>query len=55
MLQEEIEDASLLEEWLSVNEEGKSISACRKRHEGKLVELAANNATLVLSKDRETV
>lgn len=54
MLQEEIEDASLLEEWLSVKRGGKvNIRVPKKGTKEKLVELAANNATLVLSKDRE--
>ena len=54
MLQEEIEDASLLEEWLSVKRGGKvNIRVPKKGTKEKLVELAANNAALVLSKDRE--
>ena len=54
MLQEEIEDASLLEEWLSVKRGGKvNIRVPKKGTKEKLVELAANNAVLVLSKDRE--
>lgn len=52
MLQEEIEDASLLEEWLSVKRGGKvNIRVPKKGTKEKLVELAANNAALVLSKD----
>ena len=45
MLQEEIEDASLLEEWLSVKRGGKvNIRVPKKGTKEKLVELAANNA-----------
>ncbi len=56
MLQTEIEDAGVIEKWLS---ERKG-SACRLRvpkkgSREKLVELAAQNAALVLSQDRERI
>lgn len=54
MVQEELEDAALIEEWLSVKRGGKvTIHAPKKGTKEKLVELAANNAQLVLSKDKE--
>jgi excinuclease ABC subunit C len=54
MLPEELEDRGLLEEWMSVKRGGKvSIKVPKKGTKEKLVELAANNAGLVLSKDKE--
>lgn len=54
MLPEELEDMQLLEEWLSTKRGGKvSIKVPKKGTKEKLVELAANNAGLVLSKDKE--
>lgn len=54
MVQEELEDAALIEEWLSVKRGGKvTIHVPKKGTKEKLVELAANNAQLVLSKDKE--
>lgn len=54
MLPVELEDASLLEEWLSAKRGGKvSIRVPKKGSKEKLVELAANNARLVLGKDKE--
>ena len=54
MVQEELEDVELIEEWLSVKRGGKvTIRVPKKGTKEKLVELAANNAQLVLSKDKE--
>ena len=54
MVQEELEDAALIEEWLSVKRGGKvTIHVPKKGTKEKLVELSANNAQLVLSKDKE--
>ena len=54
MVQEELEDVELIEEWLSVKRGGKvTIHVPKKGTKEKLVELAANNAQLVLSKDKE--
>lgn len=54
MVQEELEDRELIEEWLSAKRGGKvSIRVPKKGTKEKLVELAANNAKLVLSKDKE--
>lgn len=54
MVQEELEDVELIEEWLSVKRGGKvTIHVPKKGAKEKLVELAANNAQLVLSKDKE--
>ncbi len=54
MLPEEIEEKALLEEWLSVKRGQKvTIRVPKKGTKEKLVELAANNARLVLSKDKE--
>lgn len=54
MLPEELDDMSLLEEWLSAKRGGKvSIKVPKKGTKEKLVELAADNAALVLSKDKE--
>lgn len=54
MVQEELEDVELIEEWLSVKRGGMvTIHVPKKGTKEKLVELAANNAQLVLSKDKE--
>ena len=54
MLPQEIEEKALLEEWLSVKRGQKvTIRVPKKGTKEKLVELAANNARLVLSKDKE--
>lgn len=54
MLPQALEDMRLLEEWLSTKRGGKvTIKVPKKGTKEKLVELAANNAGLVLSKDKE--
>lgn len=54
MLQTELEDKELIEEWLSGKRGGKvTLKVPKKGTKEKLVELAANNAKLVLSKDKE--
>lgn len=54
MLQYEIEDMELLEEWLSKRKGGRvKLLVPKKGTKEKLVELAAQNASLVLSQDRE--
>lgn len=54
MVQEELEDTELIEEWLSGKRGGKvTVRMPKKGTKEKLVELAANNARLVLSKDKE--
>lgn len=54
MLQEEIEDTEVLEEWLSKKRGQKVyIRVPKKGSKEKLVELAARNAQMVLSQDRE--
>ena len=54
MVQEELEDTALIEEWLSAKRNGKvSVRVPKKGTKEKLVELAANNAAMVLSKDKE--
>ena len=54
MLQEEIEDTEVLEEWLSKKRGQKvHIRVPKKGTKEKLVELAARNAQMVLSQDRE--
>lgn len=54
MLQEEIEDKPLIEEWLSKKREHKvRIYVPKKGTKEKLVELAQKNAALVLSTDKE--
>lgn len=54
MLQEEIEDIELLEEWLTRKREHRvHIRVPRKGTKEKLVELAGKNAQLVLSTDKE--
>ena len=54
MLQDEVEDRELLEEWLSSKRGQKvSLRVPKKGTKEKLVELARENARLVLSKDKE--
>lgn len=54
MLQEEVEDQELLETWLSTKRGQKVVLRVPKKGtKEKLVELAAENARLVLSKDKE--
>ncbi|MCL2864228.1 MAG: excinuclease ABC subunit UvrC [Lachnospiraceae bacterium] len=54
MLQEKMEEAAVLEEWLMMKRGGKVvIKVPQKGMKEKLVEMAAENARLVLSKDKE--
>lgn len=54
MIQEEIEDSSVIEEWLSKKKEQRvHIKVPQKGMKEKLVELAAQNAQLVLNQDKE--
>ena len=54
MLQSEIEDAEIIEEWLTTRRKQKvHIRVPKKGTKEKLVELAAQNAKLILSQDRE--
>ncbi len=54
MLPEEIEDRDVLEQWLSVRREGKvQLTVPQKGQKERLVELACENAALILSKDKE--
>ena len=54
MLQDEVEDRKLLEEWLSAKRGQKvTLKVPQKGMKEKLVELARENAALVLSKDKE--
>ena len=54
VVQEELEDTELIEEWLSAKRGGKvNVRVPKKGTKEKLVELAANNAQLVLTKDKE--
>lgn len=56
IIQKEIEDASLIEEWLSSRKKQKVyIRVPKKGTKEKLVELAAENARMVLNKDRERI
>ena len=56
MLQKEIEETEILESWLSARRGQKvRISVPKKGTKEKLVELAAENARMVLSKDRERI
>ena len=56
MLQHEIEDIPVLEQWLSARKGSRVyIRVPKKGTKEKLVELAATNAKLVLSKDRERI
>lgn len=54
MLQYEVEDMELIEEWLGKRKGGRvKLLVPKKGTKEKLVELAAQNASLVLSQDRE--
>lgn len=56
LLQEEIEDKEVVESYVSMKRGGKvKISIPKKGKKEKLVELAAENAALVLGKDREKI
>ena len=56
MLQTEVEDAEIIEEWLSSRRKQKvRILVPKKGTKEKLVELAAENARMVLDKDRERI
>ena len=56
MLQSEIEDADIIEEWLSGRRKQKvHIRVPKKGTREKLVELALENARMVLAKDRERI
>lgn len=56
MLQEEIEDQEILEQWLSAKRNGKVyIRVPRKGTKEKLVELAEKNARMVLIQDSEKI
>ena len=56
MLQREIEDAEIIEEWLTTRRKQKvHIRVPKKGTKEKLVELALENARMVLSKDRERI
>ncbi len=56
ILQKEIEDIPILEEWLSARRGGRVyIRVPKKGQKEKLVELAEKNARLVLEKDRERI
>ena len=54
LLQEEVKDQELIEQWLSGKRGGKvNIRVPKKGEKEKLVELAKKNASMVLEKDRE--
>ena len=56
MLQEEIDDSEVIEEWLGSRRGGRVyIRVPKKGTKEKLVELAAENARMVLSQDREKI
>ncbi len=56
MLQEEIADIEILEKWLSARKGGRVyIRVPKKGAKEKLVELAAQNARLILSQDKERI
>lgn len=56
ILQKEIEDAEIIEEWLSSRRKQKvHIRVPKKGTKEKLVELAEENAKMVLNKDRERI
>lgn len=56
LLQEEVEDRELIEQWLSDKRGGKvSIRVPKKGEKEKMVELAKKNASMVLEKDREKI
>lgn len=56
MMQTEIEDGEIIEDWLSARRKQRvHIRVPKKGTKGKLVELAKENAWMVLSKDRERI
>lgn len=56
LLQEEIEDREMIENYVSMKRGGKvKISVYKKGKKAKLVEMAYENAKLVLSKDKEKI
>jgi len=56
MLQEQIEDIEILEKWLGMRKGSRVyLRVPRKGYKEKLVELAAQNAKLVLSQDKERI
>ena len=56
LLQEAVEDSSLVEEWLGKKRGAKvSVHTPQKGMKNKLVDLAARNAELVLSQDKEKI
>lgn len=56
MLQEQIEDIEILEKWLGTRKGSRVyLRVPRKGYKEKLVELAAQNAKLVLSQDKERI
>ena len=56
MLQEEVEDQEILEQWLSTRRGGRvHIRIPKKGSKEKLVELAEKNAEMVLSRDKEKI
>ncbi|EET60073.1 excinuclease ABC, C subunit [Marvinbryantia formatexigens DSM 14469] len=56
MLQEEIEDKEIIEEWLTKRRGGRVyLRVPKKGTKEKLVELAAQNARMVLTQDREKI
>jgi len=56
MLQEAVEDMEVLEQWLSSKRGGRTyIRVPQKGSKEKLVELARQNAALILSKDKEKI
>ena len=56
MLQEDIADIDILEKWLSMRKGSRVyLRVPRKGSKEKLVELAAQNAKLVLSQDKERI
>lgn len=56
MLQEEIEDAGLIEEWLTKKREQRMyLRFPKKGSKEKLVELAAKNAELILKQDKDRI
>lgn len=56
LLQEEIEDREIIENYVSMKRGGKvKIMVCKKGKKAKLVEMAYENAKMVLTKDREKI
>ena len=56
MIQEEVEDLELLEQWLGARRGGRTYIVAPKRgQKEKLVELAAKNAQMVLSQDMDRI